>query len=78
MDKTWARTRYRTKSVEDRAEGWVALELVRESESTTETAARVTFWDAEGQFSIQMFGGEVPLSILEEFVTEAKAAIRTS
>jgi hypothetical protein len=78
MDRTWARIRYRTTSVENLTEGWVALELVRDTESKTETAARVTYWDAEGQFSFQMFGGEIPLTILEEFVAEAKAAVRTS
>lgn len=78
MDRTWARIRYRTRSVEDLTEGWVALELVRDTESRTETAARVTYWDAEGQFSFQMFGGEIPLTILEEFVAEAKAAVRAS
>jgi hypothetical protein len=78
MDRTWARIRYRTTSVENLTEGWVALELVRDTESKTETAARVTYWDAVGQFSFQMFGGEIPLTILEEFVAEAKAAVRTS
>lgn len=78
MDRTWARIRYRTKTVEDLTEGWVALELVRDTEGKTETAARVTYWDAEGQFSFQMFGGEIPLGVLEEFVAEAKAAVRIS
>lgn len=78
MDRIWARTRYRTKAVENLSEGWLAIDLIRDTERSTETAARVTYWDAEGQFSFQMFGGEIPLSILEEFVAEAKAAVRTS
>ncbi len=72
MDRTWARNRYHTHALEDLAEGWVALVLVRECDGTRQTAARITYWDAEGQYAFEMFGGELPLNILEEFVAEAK------
>lgn len=78
MDRTWARVRYRTRLSEDRTEGWVALELLREFDARTDLAARVTYWDAEGRFAFSMHGGELPLEIIEELVTEARAAIRIS
>lgn len=78
MKRQWAGVHYRTKRFESRAEGWAALELLRSTGETTERAARLTFWDATGQFAFEMFGGELPLGILEEFIAETKAAIPIS
>jgi hypothetical protein len=75
MDRTWANTRYRTHLAHDSGEGWIALELTAHVAGQTDRLARVTYWDAEGQFSFEMFVKELPLVILEELVTEAKEAI---
>ena len=78
MDRIWAGYRYRTKPSEDLVDGWIALELFRDDGRGAEPSARVTYWDAQGQFSIQMFVAEIPLGILEEFILEAKSTIRVS
>jgi len=39
--------------------------------------ARIIFWDACGQFVLETFGAEIPLGIVEEFIAEAKAKIKT-
>jgi hypothetical protein len=76
MNKTWANVHYVTNIVRDDEEGWIALELARQAEPTTEPAARIVFWDAEGQFAFEMCAKEIPLSIVEEFIAEAKHTIK--
>jgi hypothetical protein len=43
--------------------------------ATAERIARVTYWDAGGQFSFEMFVKEIPLVIVEELIAEAKRTI---
>jgi hypothetical protein len=75
MDKTWANIQYRTSTASDEQEGWIALDLTRRVGATAERIARVTYWDAEGQFSFEMFAKEIPLVIVEELIAEAKQTI---
>lgn len=76
MNKTWADIHYVTSTVKDDDEGWIALELTRRTKTSQERAARIVFWDAEGQFAFEMHAKEIPLSIVEEFIVEAKEMIR--
>jgi hypothetical protein len=75
MKKTWGGAEYTTRLVSDDAEGWVALQLDKHAQGSTVLAARVIFWDAEGQFSLEVPAGELPLVIVEELIAEAKSAI---
>jgi hypothetical protein len=63
--------------VEDRKEGYVGLELNRVCQCKSERVARIVFWDACGQFSIETLGTDVPLEILEGLIAEAKESIMT-
>jgi hypothetical protein len=38
--------------------------------------ARIVFWDAVGQFALEVTVGELPLVVIEELIREAKATIR--
>jgi len=76
MKKVWAGWEYTTTTARDNVEGWVALEMTRRKGATGERAARVVFWDAEGQFSLELIVRELPLSIVEELIGEAKATIK--
>ena len=61
-------------------EGWSAIELHRAHENMSGASARVArviFWDAQGQFFFEAFGEEIPLSIAEDLIAEAKVEIRT-
>jgi hypothetical protein len=75
MDRSWAATRYRTRLVEGAQDGWIALALTAHAEGEPARLARVTFWDAQGQFSLEMFVDELPLVIVEELMDEAKRTI---
>jgi hypothetical protein len=76
MDKQHGNTRYWTTLVEDRKEGFAGLRLHQERSGNVSDAAEVIFWDAAGQFSVQTFGGDVPLTILEALIEETKGAIK--
>jgi hypothetical protein len=79
VDRSWAAYRYTTTKVDDTTEGWTAIELHRAKNGSQATSriARVIFWDAQGQFFIEAFGEEIPLSIAEDLIAEAKTEIRT-
>lgn len=72
----WAAWEYTTTIRSDNAQGWTALELSRQQAGRSEQAARVVFWDAEGQFSLEMLVPALPLVIVEDLIKEAKATIR--
>jgi hypothetical protein len=77
MNKVWANVQYNTNITSNKAEGWTALELTTQIEGHRQGIARIIFWDAEGQFSFEMSTREIPLDIIEEFIAEAKNAIKT-
>jgi hypothetical protein len=80
MDRNYAAYRYTTKLVLDNQDGFAALELhrtlSRDPADTAKRVARVVFWDAEGQFSIETFGADIPVDLAEDLVAEAKSVIR--
>ncbi len=77
MNRKHGTVHYSTNLVQDNQEGWVGLELLRRAHGSTDSVARVVFWDAEGQFSINISAPELPLIIVEELIAEAKESIKT-
>lgn len=77
MNRDYSRTHYKTPSVNDKKEGYAALELHRTIKGETKRAARVVFWDATGQFFFETFNVDMPLVIVEEFTIEAKKTIKS-
>lgn len=75
MNKEHSGSLYSTSLTHDNKEGSATLELRREARGKTEIASRIVFWDAEGQFSIKIYTEELPLPIVEEFISEARRAI---
>lgn len=76
MKKAWKGVEYSTKQVSDDLAGWTAIELHgTEPHGSSKLLARVVFWDAEGQFSFEMFREELPLIIVESLIQEARSAI---
>jgi hypothetical protein len=65
---------FSTETKQDNAEGWIGVHLVRDVGGTRTHVASVTFWDAMGQFSI-VVTTEVPLTIVEEMITEARRLV---
>jgi hypothetical protein len=60
----------------DNKQGFAGLELLRTCRGKRDCIARIVFWDASGQFSVETFQTDVPLEIIEELIAEAKASIR--
>ena len=77
MNRKHGSSHYTTRPVQDDQEGWIGLELSRTSGGHTEAVARILFWDAEGQFALEMNAAELPLVIVEELIAEAKSSVRT-
>jgi hypothetical protein len=75
VNTSWAGIMYVSSLTHDDDEGWTALELTSHVGDRTERVARVVFWDAAGQFSLEMFTDELPLVIIEELIAEAKRKI---
>jgi hypothetical protein len=76
IHRHWRQALYTTNLVDDSEDGWTALHLHRNDGDTDALVARVVFWDAEGQFSIELVERELPLEMVEEFIAEAKAVIK--
>jgi hypothetical protein len=78
MNRDYGDAYYVSALAEDKAQGWIALELHRTQRGKKDRIARIVFWDASGQFFVETFNADVPLAILEELIAEAKATIRVS
>jgi hypothetical protein len=76
VNRQYVDKRYSTVLTENAAEGFVVVELLRTAKEATESVARIVFWDSVGQYFLEPTGAEIPLSILEEFIAEAKAQVR--
>lgn len=76
MNRRHKNALYTTQSTQDLREGWFALELHREIAGASQRVARVVFWDAEGQFALEATTCELPLTVVEDFLGEARATIK--
>lgn len=75
MKRVWKGAEYTTSLATNDREGWVALQLHKSVQGSSVLAARVVFWDAEGQFSLEVSVDELPLTVVEELIVEARASI---
>lgn len=76
MNRKYFKNRYTTTLVNDRKQGYGALELHLANKGEPKRIARVIFWDAAGQYFLEVFTtNEIPLIIAEEFIAEAKKTI---
>lgn len=76
MDRRHGTAHFKTRVAQDKEEGWIAVELVRMAHEKMEPVARVVFWDADGQYALEMTSLELPLTIVEELISEARATIK--
>lgn len=71
--------RYTSRFLEDKVGGCAGLELSRTEvagDPQPQLVATVIYWDATGSWAVQVFdNAEIPLSILERLVQEAKHAV---
>jgi hypothetical protein len=77
MHRPWKNALYTTDVARDQDEGWCAMRLHREARGQSAIVATIVFWDAEGQFAFETSGTELPLEVVEEFIAEARATIKT-
>jgi hypothetical protein len=74
MEQVHGVSTYATSKISDENDGCVGIEVQRGTDEPSQVVARIVFWDAEGQFSVETMG-EVPLSILESAIAEARKLI---
>ena len=76
MDRQYGDIHFVSKMVQDLTDGFVGYELLQTQHGKNSCAAKVLFWDASGQFFVETLGCDVPLEIIEELISEAKANIK--
>jgi len=76
MERDFGNAHYATSTVIDTREGYTALELHRTIKGDSKRVARIVFWDASGQFFLETYNTDIPLEIVEVFISEAKKEIR--
>ena len=76
MKRTHGDAYYSSSFIEDHEKGFVGYELVRFRHGKEDRIATVLFWDATGQFFVETFG-DVPLTLLEALIEEARSNITT-
>ena len=77
MNRNYAGTHYETRPVDvDKVEGRSTIELYRNRPNNIRLIAKITFWDAMGQFYLETWHGDIPLAIIEELIDEAKEKIK--
>jgi hypothetical protein len=57
-------------------EGYEGFELQRVQDGNTALVARILFWDATGQFWVETLGTDIPLTVMEELIAEAKENVK--
>lgn len=75
MDHPYGGKRYVTQGVRDDVDGYAGVDLYCIDGGTRDRVARVVFWDAMGEFSVETFNGDLPVDIVEQLIAEARASI---
>lgn len=69
---------YHTRHFQDNKAGCEGLELHCTAKNETQAVAKITFWDASGQFFIETSASEIPLEVMEKFICETKSLVIVS
>jgi hypothetical protein len=77
MNRKHAGAQYTTRLVANKNAGSAGVELYCEIDGVTTRVAQILFWDASGQFFLEVFGGELPVEIVEGLIAEARESIKT-
>jgi hypothetical protein len=75
MNLNYCNVDYRTEPFDDPNAGCAGLDLLASAKGETTRVGRITFWDASGQFYIQLTGAEAPLEVVDRFIAEAKQIV---
>jgi len=75
MDLTYCNVNYRTEAFDDTSAGCAGLHLFATANDETVQVGKIVFWDAAGQFFIELNAAELSLHLVERFIAEAKQAI---
>ncbi len=78
MDRQYANAHYKSCRVNDNKEGFAAVELhrTRSDDVKSVRVARVVFWDACGDFSLETFNTDIPAELAIDLIDEAKKTIK--
>jgi hypothetical protein len=66
---------YNTEHFEDAESGSIGIKLFIIKDLCLTEVAKITFWDATGQFYLEISAKELPLLVIEDFIVEAKQQI---
>lgn len=69
------RKSYKVELFEDSGLGCAGVDLIDLSSGAHERCGRITFWDASGQFFMELSAQEFPLEVIEKFISMAKKSV---
>lgn len=78
MNRRYGEAQYASNLIKDDAQGFIGFELHQILNGERIRVAQVVYWDASGQFTVQTFGTDVAVEIVEELIVETKSSIRLS
>lgn len=76
MNRRYAEWHYSSSIIEDTNEGYIGISLHRGNKSKNELAAKIIYWDAAGDFSLEIPVSELPLPIIEDLIREARELVK--
>ena len=76
MPQNWSGYTFEMSESFDNAEGWSAIDLSLTRGDETIKAARVVYWDAVGQYFVEVFVDEVPAPVMEDLIQTARQKIK--
>jgi hypothetical protein len=68
-------TVYEITRKDDPEEGYTQLDLTSTSKGNEISVGKIRFWDASGQFFIQLTDESILLDVVEEFISVARKAV---
>lgn len=75
MEFQWGGVPYWSTAFEDNVGGCMGMELHRTTDGTTALVAKLTFWDATGQYWLETLGAELPLGVIDKLVTATRSLV---
>lgn len=63
------------RNFQDDEAGCIGMDLLKEESGSLVLVCKITFWDAVGQFVVDLRADEIPLDLLEDFIAKVKKLV---
>ena len=63
---------YIYREFQNNEDGCIGMDLLKDENGSLVLICKITFWDAVGQFVVDVQAEEIPLDLLEDFILRVK------